>query len=100
MKILVADDDATQRCLLTVHLSRTGHAVEAAVDGLAAWEMMQNEHYRFVITDWMMPGIDGPELIRRIRTAGLPGYTYIILLTAREGKDQVVEGLEAGADDY
>jgi two-component system chemotaxis response regulator CheY len=100
MRLLVADDDASQRRLLTVHLTRTGHEVEAVTDGLAAWDQVQREHYRFVITDWMMPGIDGPELIRRIRAASLPGYTYIILLTALEGKEQVVEGLEAGADDY
>jgi diguanylate cyclase (GGDEF)-like protein len=100
MKVLIADDDSAQRRLLTVHLTRAGYEVEVATDGLAAWDAMQREHCRFVITDWMMPGIDGLELIRRIRAASLPGYTYIVLLTALEGKEQVVEGLEAGADDY
>ena len=53
-----------------------------------------------VIVDWMMPELDGPELIRRIRDAGWPGYTYIILLTAKSGRDDIVEGLNLGADDY
>ncbi len=100
MKILIVDDDSNQRRLLLVHLTRAGHEVEAADDGLMAWDLMLREHYRLVITDWMMPGIDGPELIRRIRSASLPGYTYVILLTALDGKEEVVRGLEAGADDY
>ncbi len=100
MKILVVDDDSTLRHILRIHLTRAGYEVVEAEDGQVAWDIMQRENLRFVITDWMMPEVDGPELIRRIRQANLPGYTYIIMLTAKEGKEAVVTGLEAGADDY
>ncbi|MGQ0604725.1 MAG: GGDEF domain-containing protein [Anaerolineales bacterium] len=100
MKILIAEDDPNQRRLLTVHLERASYQVAVANDGLAAWELMEREHHRFLITDWMMPELDGPELIRRIRAANFPDYTYTMLLTALDGKEQIVKGLEAGADDY
>jgi two-component system chemotaxis response regulator CheY len=100
MKILIAEDDPNQRRLLTVHLERAGYEVVVANDGLAAWQAMGREHHRFLITDWMMPEMDGPELVRRVRAADLPGYTYIMLLTALDGKEQIITGLEAGADDY
>ena len=74
--------------------------VALAEDGRAAWELWQQEHTKLIVTDWMMPVMDGPELIRRIRAASFPGYTYIIMLTAKEGKSDVIFGLEAGADDY
>ena len=100
MKILVVDDDSTLRHILQIQLTRAGYEVAQAEDGQVAWDVMQRETIRFVITDWMMPEMDGPELIRRIRQANLSGYTYIIMLTAKEGKEAVVTGLEAGADDY
>ncbi len=100
MKVLIVDDDATYRRLLTTILVTKGHQVVDAPDGHTAWEMMQQEPFQFVITDWMMPAMDGPELIQRIRDANFPSYTYIILLTARNARDDVVDGLEAGADDY
>jgi diguanylate cyclase (GGDEF)-like protein len=100
MRILIADDDPNQRRLLGIHLSRAGHEVVEAVDGRAAWEAMQREHFRLVISDWTMPEVDGVELVRRIRAASFPGYTYILLLTALGDKQDVVVGLEAGADDY
>jgi two-component system chemotaxis response regulator CheY len=100
MRILIADDDPIVRRLLQAALTRAGHEIVAVTNGRAAWERLQCESVRFVITDWMMPELDGPELIRRIRSADFPAYTYVILLTARDGKDDVVMGLEAGADDY
>lgn len=100
MKVLIADDDPNQRRLLLIHLSRAGHEVVEAADGRAAWEALQREHIRLVITDWTMPEIDGVELIRRIRTASFPSYTYVLLLTALGDKHDVVIGLDAGADDY
>ena len=100
MKILVVDDDSTLRHILRIQLTRAGYEVVEAEDGQIAWDIVQRENLRFVITDWMMPEMDGPEFIRRIRQTNLPGYTYIIMLTAKEGKDSVVTGLEAGADDY
>jgi len=100
MKVLIVDDDVTYRRLLTTILVAKGHQVAEAPDGQTAWEMLQREPFPFVISDWMMPVVDGPELIQRIRKAGFPNYTYIILLTARNARDDVVDGLEAGADDY
>jgi diguanylate cyclase (GGDEF)-like protein len=100
MKVLVAEDDELLRQMLRGGLARAGYQLVTASDGLAAWDMLQREHVRLVILDWMMPGLDGPGLIRRIRAAGWPGYTYIILVTARTDARDVVEGLNAGADDY
>ena len=100
MKVLVAEDDELLRQMLRGGLARAGYQLVTASDGLAAWDMLQREHVRMVILDWMMPGLDGPGLIRRIRAAGWPGYTYIILVTARTDARDVVEGLNAGADDY
>ena len=100
MKVLVAEDDAGLRQLLKIYLNRAGHEVVEATDGLQAWELLKEESLRLLIVDWMMPGMDGAELIRRIRAAGWPGYTFIILLTAKSTKDDIVAGLNMGADDY
>jgi two-component system cell cycle response regulator len=100
MKVLIADDDALLRQMLQGQLAAAGHEFVFASDGREAWELLQHENIRMVIVDWMMPELDGPELIRRIRDAGWPGYTYVILLTARSGRDDIVEGLTLGADDY
>jgi len=100
MRVLVADDDAFARRLLGINLKAIGHEAVEAENGARAWEFFQHESLRFVITDWMMPEMDGPGLIRQIRAANHPHYTYIILLTALTEKENIVAGLEAGADDY
>jgi two-component system chemotaxis response regulator CheY len=100
VKVLIADDDALVRQILQGHLTARGHEPVFASHGLEAWELLQNEHIRMVIVDWMMPEVDGPELIRRIRNAAWPAYTYIILLTAKSGRNDIVEGLNMGADDF
>ena len=100
MRLLVVDDDPVISRLLQASLSRAGHTVVPATDGRAAWHLWQQDPISLVVTDWMMPGLDGPELISRIRAASTGDYTYIILLTAKGGKDDVVEGLMTGADDY
>lgn len=100
MKILIVDDDPVLRQILQTYLARSGYEVAMAEDGRVAWEFWQQEHPRLIITDWMMPVLDGPELIRRVRGAAYANYTYIIMLTAKEGKSDVIFGLEAGADDY
>jgi len=100
LKILVVDDDPDSRRLLAISLGWAGHQIVEAEDGDDAWQQYQRERARLVITDWMMPGLDGMELISRIRAAEGDGYTYIILLTALREKPHVVSGLEAGADDY
>jgi len=100
MKILIAEDDNLQRSVLRVLLQKAGHAVCETATGQDAWDVIQREPYRLLITDWMMPGMNGPELIQKIRTANQPGYTYILLLTAKDTKVSTIEGLKAGADDY
>lgn len=100
MKILVVDDDAFLRRVVVTRLKRTGYDPVEAENGQEAWQILQTSPIRYVITDWMMPEMDGLELTRKIRGADLSAYTYIILLTARESQDDIVAGLEAGADDY
>jgi diguanylate cyclase (GGDEF)-like protein len=100
MKVLIVDDDPTNRHLLTAMLLSTRHEFCEACDGKSAWELIQKETINLVITDWMMPDMDGVELIDYIRKANFPHYIYIILLTARSTKADVVAGLESGADDY
>lgn len=100
MRILIADDDAVSRRLLQSYLEKWGHEVIATVNGAEAWAAYQREQFPVVISDWMMPELDGPELVRRIRAAQQADYVFIILLTARAQKEDVVEGMEAGADDF
>jgi diguanylate cyclase (GGDEF)-like protein len=88
------------RDLVLTCLERVGHEIDQAADGQEAWDILQRDPFRLVITDWMMPRVDGAELVQRIRTSGWPYYTYIIMLTVRDKKDYVVRGLEGGADDY
>ncbi len=100
MRILIVDDDADMRRLLLRTLQRWGYDVVPAADGEEAWERLQNEPISFVITDWIMPKLDGLGLCRRIREARFTRYIYIILLTAKNSKDELIEGMEAGADDF
>jgi DNA-binding response OmpR family regulator len=100
MKILVADDDRTSRDLTGAVLRALGHEVLLASDGDDAWGQVQREHFDVLVSDWIMPGVDGPELCRRTRGLGGRRYTYIILLTLLEGRSHYVEGLSAGADDF
>jgi two-component system chemotaxis response regulator CheY len=100
LKVLIADDDVLLRRMLEPQLRGAGYDPVTVGDGLEAWELLQKEPIPMLIVDWMMPGLDGPALIRRIRDAGWPGYTYVILVTAKDGRDDVVEGLNLGADDY
>ena len=100
MKVLIVDDDTTYRRLLKTIIAGLKHEVIEAADGRIAWELLQKEQIPYVISDWMMPEIDGPSLIKYIREADFTNYTYIILLTAKQSKEDVVNGLDAGADDY
>lgn len=100
VRILVVDDDRAGLMLLSHILRKWGHDVVQAGDGQQAWEILEQQRIGIVISDWVMPGLDGPELCRRIRDAGLPWYVYVILLTARGEKNALVEGLDAGADDF
>jgi DNA-binding response OmpR family regulator len=100
MNVLVAEDDDVTRLLLNSALSKLGHKVSEATDGGGAWEAWQREHFSLVISDWMMPDVDGLELCRRIRLNERSDFTYLILLTARTGKANYLGAMEAGVDDF
>jgi diguanylate cyclase (GGDEF)-like protein len=99
--VLVAEDDPISRHILEVILRNWGYQVTAMDNGFKALEILAGEKSpELLLLDWMMPGIDGVELCRRIRALNKPVYPYILLLTARDAKQDLVTGLEAGADDY
>ena len=101
MKILIADDDAVSRRLLERTLLRAGYEVVAVVNGRQAVENLTGPDMpRLVLLDWMMPELDGPGVCREIRNRRDQSYVYMILLTSRESKEDVIAGLESGADDY
>ena len=100
MNVLVADDSLIMRRLLTAYLRPWGYEVLEAKDGEEAWSLFQSESVSLVLTDWIMPNVDGLELIRRIRASPRPGYCYLILLTAKSEKEDLVTAMEAGADDF
>jgi DNA-binding response OmpR family regulator len=101
MRILIAEDDLVPRTVLERTLQKWGHEVIVTADGTAAWEAFQNPNPPpLAILDWMMPGMDGPEVCRKVRALSRPQPTYLILLTARNKKEDVVLGLESGADDF
>jgi DNA-binding response OmpR family regulator len=100
MKILIAEDDEISRLLLSAALTKLGHEVHQAANGGEAWDAWRNNQFQFVISDWMMPDLDGLEFCRRVRAERRIDYTYIILLTARTGKTNYLEAMTAGADDF
>jgi DNA-binding response OmpR family regulator len=101
VRILIAEDDDTSRLVLARTLEKLGYGVTESRDGAEAWALFQQEQPRVVITDWMMPGVDGLELCRRIRgDAANDGYTYLMVLTALGGKQNYLEAMDAGADDF
>ena len=101
MKILIADDDPTSRLLLKAMVSKLGHECIVAEDGSSAWDVLASGGIDVLLTDWMMPGVDGPELCRRLRNeVGGGGYIYIVLTTGLDHPEAVLEGMSAGADDY
>jgi DNA-binding response OmpR family regulator len=99
MRILVAEDDAVSRRVLEAVLSRMGHACDVAEDGDKAWERLQTDGYDVLITDWMMPGMAGPDLCRKVR-AEHGDRCYVMLLTALSGEAHVRSAIDAGADDF
>ena len=101
MRILIAEDDAVSRPILRRAVEKTGHECLAAADGEEAWGLYkENPDLDVIISDWMMPGVDGLELCRRVRGDDRDGYTYFIFLTALGDREHLLQGLEAGADDY
>lgn len=100
MTVLIADDDPASRRLLERAVQSFGHQVVAAKNGSEAWEQLNSGDFTFVITDWMMPGFDGLELCRRIRGSVRPDYVYIIMVTSNSGQEDLITGMNAGADDF
>lgn len=101
MKILIADDSIVSRRLLEATLRKWGYDVIAASDGLEALSILeQPDAPPLAILDWVMPGLTGPEVCSRIRQRDHEPYTYILLLTSKNEKEDLIEGMEAGADDY
>src|SRR5436853_5845273 len=100
MRVLIAEDDRDSRELLSWILQKLGYQVVAAANGKEAWDAFRRGRFRLVISDVLMPEIDGLELCRRIRTHKQSKYTYIIVITALIGKKDYLEGMEAGADDF
>lgn len=101
MKILIAEDERVSRRLLELTLTGWGHHVTVTEQGEEAWAILEQEDPpSLAILDWMMPGMDGIEICRRVRQRTNSSHTYIILLTAKSSKANIVEGLIAGANDY
>jgi diguanylate cyclase (GGDEF)-like protein len=100
MKILVVDDEPLSRLLVQAAVERLGHQWMAAEDGVRAWQCFNQDRPDVLVTDLVMPGMDGLELCRRVRADAHAGYTYIILTTVLGDRQDVVRGMEAGADDY
>jgi two-component system, cell cycle response regulator len=101
MRILIAEDDPVSRRVLQAHLTKWGYEVVVTNDGLQAWNVLQKDDPpSLAILDWMMPSMDGTEVIRKLRERRDVSYVYVLLLTAKGQKEDIVAGLEAGADDY
>ena len=100
MRVLIAEDDVINSRILEKNLLDWGYDVVLARHGEKAWQALQDQALRLAILDWMMPGMDGPEICARIRRRKKYQYTYIILLSAKDRKRDIIAGLSSGADDY
>jgi phosphoserine phosphatase RsbU/P len=101
MKVLIADDEPLSRGLLESTLQMWGYKVVLAQDGTEAWQILQQKDApRLALLDWVMPGLDGTEVCRRVRSTYPKEPIYLILITARMDREDMVTGLESGADDY
>lgn len=101
MRILIAEDDEVSRKVLERTLEAWDHEVQSVCDGVAAWQaLLRDDAPKLAILDWMMPELDGVEVCRRLRATVSQEPTYVILLTAKQQKKDIVTGLDAGANDY
>lgn len=100
MQILIAEDDPITRLILELTITSLGHQFLSAADGRQAWQLFQDNPVDVIISDWMMPGMDGIELCQGVRSHAREGYTYFIFLTALDDKEHLLKGISIGADDY
>jgi DNA-binding response OmpR family regulator len=100
MRILVVEDDFDAREMLQILLRMEGHDVVTARNGVEGWKAFQDGRFSVVLSDWLMPEADGLELCRKIREQETARYTYIVLVTALQGKSLYLESINAGADDF
>jgi signal transduction histidine kinase len=100
MKIMIVEDDPVSLALLKKALGKTESTIITAKDGAEAWEMFESEHPRIVLSDWMLPKLSGIEVCHKIRESRTPAYIYIIIMTAKDHKEDVLAAFDAGADDY
>jgi sigma-B regulation protein RsbU (phosphoserine phosphatase) len=100
MRALVADDDRAAAAIVSRALLSWGFEVDIAHEGTTAWMVLSEHTPSLAVIDWEMPGLDGPELCRRIRSTPALAHLYVVLLTARSSRSDLVMGLESGADDY
>jgi sigma-B regulation protein RsbU (phosphoserine phosphatase) len=101
LQVLVADDEPVSRTVVGAMLKKAGYPVVYAPDGQQAWQLLDAEDPPAIaLLDWEMPGLQGPEVIQRIREKQVQSPTYVILLTSRDSYADIVQGLRAGADDY
>lgn len=100
MNVLIADDEPISRRLLEILLNKWGYDVTVASNGDEAWQLLKSKHPKIAILDWMMPGMDGIDVCRKIRQRENAAPTYILMLTAKQEKEDMAGGFRAGADDY
>lgn len=101
MKVLIADDSIVSRHMLEATVKKWGYEPVVACDGQEAWDMLQGENApQLAILDWVMPAMTGPEVCRLVRQQQKEAYTYMLLLTSKNQREDLIEGMTAGADDY
>src|SRR5689334_6434309 len=101
MRVLLAEDDALTRLVLETELRGWGYDVTSVADGLAAWKLLEEVPTPLLLLlDWTMPGMDGLQICRNLRERSAEPYVYTLLVTAHSNHEDVIRGLEAGADDY
>lgn len=100
MKVLLVEDDPLSRHLLQQMLNNLGYEVTACEDGNAAWEAFTNQEFHLVVSDWLMPNLNGLELCKKIRTSDKSYYSYFILQTSCGERDSLVTAISSGVDDY
>ena len=100
MRVLIAEDRSIDRLVVQGAIEGLGHQCLVASTGIEAWELFQAQGADVIVSDWIMPGLDGPELCHRVRARKGEPYTYFILLTMLDDQQHTLAGMQAGADDY